>query len=297
MNAYEYYKAMAEKFEKEEVKQQYISPNGKNGARKDLHIDDGGHMDDWISGDKEDDVLNKGPAYKDVNYWYKQILMDVDFEYDYYELVPGHQGEIDATMEKKKTTGSTKYTYRLRNEGKAGNDYFLDEKGNYYTQAYSDYADVFEKLSTIDENKAPDLTGSYYWEHYESDTDKNTGITTSKMTGSGNATIRVTWLDDYSPGVTSGKKMEKYIAMVEQLKTISERAKEKAEAISKQIDMQSSSIITCTKYLDSMEANNNGYKFDPKITFNYDQDNYMSMMVSSRLALASEEGPTLNVLL
>lgn len=72
-----------------------------------------------------------------------------------------------------------------------------------------------------------------------------------------------------------------------------EKAKEKYEALIKQIGVQATSIQECTNYLQNFTSSSNPYYFDPVVTFSYpDQSTYMAMLSPNRLTNVKATSPT-----
>ena len=298
MNAYEYYKAMYAELVKDESKDKYLSI-----ALKEAEVKTGNNYSNRVNGATKEGVeasyqIVYGTGVDSSAYMVDIDAMDIDFTFNQYKLT--NPDAADSEIEKvEDVEGNTQYAFTNKESGTLKNFFITDEK-NCYSAVYPDYAELFNTTSAVS-GESYSGSQSYYYEYtknicedgIEREIDGETicdGGNWKSQKYSGNESITVKY---YTKGRDA--KLTMYNKMLEALDGVVESALAKVEALSRQISMQASSIVTCTKYLESLEQGNKGYTFDPKISFEYDQDEYMSML-NPELALASSE-PDLNITL
>ena len=91
------------------------------------------------------------------------------------------------------------------------------------------------------------------------------------------------------------KVYEGYADSMEVFINAYEAAYNKYSALNAQIGIQSNAMQECTNYLETFDKESSPYRFDPVITFSYDnQSTYMKMLSPNRLENMHEGTPTLN---
>ena len=279
MNAYEYYKALAEALASTEGKAAYIAQLKHTAEQTTMsHTpNDGFNYDTWKNGKGWNDVPND---------YYEAGKVDLEFKYSQYVLTSDNaDGEI--VKKENAYTGNTKYSFQ---EAQAKNKtaYFVNTSNNYYAGVYQE-SGLFVLETEVPENKL-EYSTSYKYDDTECVAGLKNGVqdpcaSTKPKVSSQTLTIK------FQKNTDKYKVLEEFIDKINEEK---DKALEKVTSLAKQIEIQSTSIVSCTKYLESLEGSNRGYRFDPVITFNYDQPNYMSMLGNSRLILANAQ-PELSV--
>ena len=273
MNAYEYLKAVYDTLANSEVREAYIKNQRSNGFEEELGSHYGDRKDK--STDPYADLKKEIDPNSDFIVKSHTFGVEIDEVYQYKLSSDAADAEI---IKYNAGVGNTKDTFRKSSVTKKSK--FITKDKNYY-KAVPDYeSGVFEEFPNSIAGADEEHSKSYDWEKDKDDGTKDEGTDRVVLTYKKGA---LTYINDA------------YDKMLESIAKKRDIALERVHALSRQITMQSSSIITCTKYLDNMGSTGKGYRFDPKITFTYDQENYMSMMGTSRLILASNAEPELTV--
>ena len=275
LNAYLYYKAIYDAMDKSANQDKYINESKQNYEV----TNDGGHLNDWESGATESSMSNQYNANGE-GYWNAAYTPKFDLEnFVQYKITNPNSG--DSAIEKVSVATTSEKSF----EDNASLTKY--NKSSIYNSIYEEKYQIFEKNAFIDENSKT-ASGGYTY-HYDVCTSWDRSLnkcTSTETRHDGNAAIDVKYN-------TAGRdnKLAIYNTVKENMAAYAQAAMEKYNALSRQISAQASSMATCSGYLDE---ETNKYKFDPQITFSYDQDNYMQMLGSSKLVNAGSSTPALN---
>lgn len=266
LNAYLYYKAVYKELEKEENMTKYITE-----SKQSYHQDDGSHISNWKSGATHDSVwsqFNVGDAS-----WNASYIPKFNVSVKQYKI--SNPTSVESEIESASYSTTTELSFKTNSSTVK---YNVNASKDPYASIYSDY-DIFGINSDVAENSKTDNSNTYHWE--------KTIYVNNLPSGyeSGDDTISVKYNLD-----GRDNKLTKYKETMSRIQSAYKKALEKYNALSRQIRMQSASMLTCTRYLDSVT---NTYNFNPKVSFSYDQENYMAMLGSATLTLASNSQPTL----
>jgi hypothetical protein len=290
LNSYLYYYAMYQKLTT--LKDLYLSPVSQDGARAKTSDSIEGLRNDAYNVDPSTNSLN------DKSYFAAYAFKDnVTFNVNLYTLTDGNSTKAEIKQESKTfKVNESINTAATKNEFTS---YFIKTKNynNIYEGKYT--SSVFDASSNVEDNYS-NKSGSYKYKetevsHYASTATGGVPKDASCSADShGNLTCtkEVERDGNYSYKITENDETAQYDAMMNRIQDAYNNALEKYNALSAQISTQVSSMATCSGYLD---AETNKYNFDPSITFSYDQDNYMSMLGSSKLVRAGSATPSLGV--